>query len=345
MKKCIVIFVMFLIASLCFSDNKTGKWIYPDGVKNKDPYWGIKGGIAVSYAPHKGVVRGLIGIHTPYLGHNSERVLNFIAIEPVVENSRGYSEMETSKIDNKQGLKIRSSNQFIPDYSIDKLSDIPATGVISDKDASQTLSFYLYIETFANGSKPIIQIILSEASPYEFGMRVYAAKDSKFFRTCILTATMGNYAQLRHLWLKGEVVEAKDLWKDFNVSDPGFAPHHNWGADKILTLDNGQAIVACTTDMISSDKVKYDSNVPFWWKYEGNIATQYWRVPKPTKYLIVRVNGRTNYYGADNWRIPGGIAFENFEVEEPFVAGQEFVFGATTAKPNKNVFKIPETKK
>ncbi len=335
------ILILIIISSLSFSDDTGGKWIFPDGIKDTDPYWGIKDGIGISCPPHKGVVRGLLGIHTPYLGHKPDRVLNYIAIEPVVDNQRSYSELEISKIDNKQGLKIRTSDKFIPDYSINMLSDIPAKGIIEEKDGIQTLTFYIYIETLANGSKPIIQVILSDNKPYEIAFRIFAAKDSKPFRTCILTATMGNYAQLRYLWLKGEIIEAKNLWPDFSEKDIGFAPHKQWHADSILKLDSG-AYTACTTSIISSDSVKHDEKIPWWWKYEGKIATQYWRVPNPTKDLIVRVNGRTNYYGMSEGRIPGGIAFENFEVEEPFVSGQEFIFGATTVKPDKKLFQIPE---
>lgn len=336
--------IILSITSFCFSNDKNEKWIQPNEENNFEPYWRLKDGIGVSYAPHKGVVRGLLGIQTPYLGHKADRVLNYIAIEPIVDNRRGFSELETSKIDKKQGLKIRSSDSFISDYAINALSDTPTKGIISNKDGVQTLSFYIYLETFENGSKPIIQVILSDAFPKEIRFRIFAAKDSAPFRTCILTATMGNYAQLRKLWLRDEIVTAKNVYADFSEADAGFAPHKQWGADKILKID-GCSVAACVSDIISPEQIEYDKKIPYWWKYEGKTATQYWKSPNATDNLLVRVNARTNYYGSTDMRIPGGVAYENFEFEEPFVSGQEFIFGAIIDNPSKLGFSLSDSVK
>jgi hypothetical protein len=48
--------------------------------------------------------------------------------------------------------------------------------------------------------------------------------------------------------------------------------------------------------------------------------------------VVVRVNGRTTYWGG-NAPIPGGVSYENFELEAPFTAGQEFWFGVTPEGP------------
>ena len=48
--------------------------------------------------------------------------------------------------------------------------------------------------------------------------------------------------------------------------------------------------------------------------------------------MVVRVNGRQTYWASDA-PIPGGVAFENFELEAPFVAGQEFCFGIIPGTP------------
>jgi hypothetical protein len=60
-----------------------------------------------------------------------------------------------------------------------------------------------------------------------------------------------------------------------------------------------------------------------------------WGIPAgktPRDDLHVAVNGRYTY-----WRtrqpIPGGIAFENFELRERFHQGQRFVFGLTRKTP------------
>ena len=44
------------------------------------------------------------------------------------------------------------------------------------------------------------------------------------------------------------------------------------------------------------------------------------------------MNGRTVYW-ASRAPIPGGIAYENFEMAAPFAAGQEFRFGVTPEPP------------
>jgi hypothetical protein len=63
------------------------------------------------------------------------------------------------------------------------------------------------------------------------------------------------------------------------------------------------------------------------WRYVGKPATQYWRVPDPDPKLTVQVNGRYTYWASRGKPIPGGIAFENFEMVSPFRDGAEFVFG------------------
>jgi len=49
--------------------------------------------------------------------------------------------------------------------------------------------------------------------------------------------------------------------------------------------------------------------------------------------VVVRVNGRTTYWGKGG-TIPGGTAYENFELEAPFAEGQEFRFGVTPDEPS-----------
>jgi hypothetical protein len=63
----------------------------------------------------------------------------------------------------------------------------------------------------------------------------------------------------------------------------------------------------------------------------GQAATQFWRAPDQRD-LVARVNARNTYW-ASHAAIPGGASFENFELEAPFRAGQEFVFGITPDLP------------
>ena len=68
---------------------------------------------------------------------------------------------------------------------------------------------------------------------------------------------------------------------------------------------------------------------------------RYWRKPKD-KYdpsLHVRINGRKYYWAGASGRrrdyvpIPGGVAFENFELREKYYPGQQFYFGLTPKTP------------
>jgi hypothetical protein len=64
---------------------------------------------------------------------------------------------------------------------------------------------------------------------------------------------------------------------------------------------------------------------------QGRTATQYWRAPAGRN-LVARVNARKTYW-ASQAAVPGGVAFENFELEAPFHPGQKFVFGITPDLP------------
>jgi hypothetical protein len=61
------------------------------------------------------------------------------------------------------------------------------------------------------------------------------------------------------------------------------------------------------------------------WKYEGLNAEQSWLVDDPEPELEVAVNGRYTYWASTS-PIPGGVAYENFELIRPFVQGQQYRF-------------------
>jgi hypothetical protein len=71
------------------------------------------------------------------------------------------------------------------------------------------------------------------------------------------------------------------------------------------------------------------------------MLTQYWRKEAAgvDTSLQLRVNGRFYYWSGGSTdrskyiRIPGGAAFENFELRENFKPGQKFYFGITRKTP------------
>jgi hypothetical protein len=206
----------------------------------------------------------------------------------------------------------------------------PARGVIRSNGGKQTLSFYLFVEPFANGARPVVEVQLREDRPHEVAFRLFAARGGVPMRACILTATMGNYARLRKVWLNNRVADAHSLYKLAQFNEVGFADHHKWGVDALLVVD-GEALVAARPDERDPVHATYDSNVHPSWHYQGKTATQYWRAVA-RRNLVARVNARKTYW-ASNAAIPGGIAFENFELEAPFHSGQKFVFGITPELP------------
>src|SRR5205814_2071268 len=109
---------------------------------------------------------------------------------------------------------------------------------------------------------------------HEVGLRVHASKDSAPMDSCVLSATMGNYARLRRLWLKGEVVDARKLWPEFQADKLGFAPWRAWGRERMFKRGK-EVLVAATSD--ENEIPAYGPDVLPHWRYEGKPATQFWR--------------------------------------------------------------------
>ena len=154
---------------------------------------------------------------------------------------------------------------------------------------------------------------------------------------------MGNFARLRRLWLRDEVVASTALYPDYHGVN--FAPPTAFAVGRLHRMAAGDVLVAATTDEEDPATV-----FPFpgseGWHYGGAKVTQYWRKPAAEvgPGLEVVVNARYTY-----WRsrqpIPGGVAFENFELREPFREGQRFVFGISRQTPPELGFKVsPATK-
>jgi hypothetical protein len=313
---------------------ETGPWLVPAQDKDAEPVWGIKGGIRVGLWPTGGP-RGLLRIYTPFLGQPRLRMINYVAVEPVVGKARGYSELEASARDKVAGKAMWTGNAREKEPR-PRDPWRPAAGKVIRVGRTRALTFFVFVEPFQNGARPIIQVTLRQDRPREVGFKVFAAKGSVPMKACVLTATMGNYARLRRLWLKGQVIDSRKAWKEFKPDAWGFSPARQWPESRMLVAA-GEAVVAATSDEANPAAAKYGKDVPSWWRYEGKPATQYWRAARQ-KGLVVRVNGRKTFWGTKA-EIPGGVAFENFELEAPFKAGQEFHFGVTPDAPDKLGFR------
>ena len=316
---------------------QNGIWLQPAQNTKAQPVWGFVNGIRIGIAPLSGP-RGLIRIYTPYLGHDEFVVTNFIALEPIdkAKKHRGLSELEWSKLDNEHGKRFWSSDT--PETPSFPDQYYPAHGVVENENGVETLTVYLFCETFDNGADVYVRVKFTAGKPYEFELTTNVTEDSDELDRFILTATMGNKARLRTLFLaNGKAKEASQLWPDYK--DSNFTEHNHTSLSEMIKDKRGGAWFISAPDEEDPTKAVYAEDTHTHWKYEGKKATQYWYCPVPKNELEGVVNGRYTYWASKS-PIPGGIAFENFELTEPFTSGQSYVFGITPVSPEELINNI-----
>ena len=309
-----------------------GGWIQPAQGKPAMPVWGHANGMVIGLAPLPGP-RGLIRIYTPYLGLETGDVINFIALEPIPAGSthRGLSELEMSALDEgKRGKRFWSSNH--PSATSPLSEEYPAKGVIEKINGEETLTLYVFSEPFDNGAKVYVRLRFFKSRPYEFEILTYTYDDSIDLDYFITTATMGNKARLRTLYLKNGQKSSLELWPDYN--DIHFTPHEVFSVNDMIRDKSGKAYFVATPNESDYTKTVYAPETSNNWRFKGVFATQYWIKEQPTEALQGLVNGRFAYW-AGKAPIPGGVSYENFELKEPFKNGSGFIFGITPEKAEK----------
>lgn len=300
-----------------------GRWLRPvSGDGAREPRWGHPDGMQVGLHPLGGP-RGLLRVYTPYLRQPRDRLVNFIAVEPVPVGApeRGYSELETSRLDGEPGLRIWSADG---DDLVPRPADQPYRGdVVVDDDGVERLVVGLVVEPFANGARVRLRLTFRADRPHELAVSAWTCPGSVELDACVLTATMGNWARLRQLHLAGRTVTSGELWPDYRGSD--FAEHATFGLEE-LERDGTAALVRAQPDELEPTRAVHAPGTAEHWTYVGERAVQHWRVDDPHPELRAQVNGRHTYW-MSNHPIPGGIAFENLELVEPFREGATFRFG------------------
>jgi hypothetical protein len=302
------------------------------GLNTNLPIWGIRGGLLWGLPPATGQPldgpRGLIRLRYPVLTNGAYDLLNFIAVEPVVRGHKGFSELERSELDAVPGKRLWTLNPKASSPTDPNLDP----GQLDRLDSgTETLTVRVGVERFENGAHVTLTLLQRSDAPDEVGLAIHGEPDSAPLEYCILTATMGNKARARQLWLKDEVANSLKLYPDYR--GPAFAPHRFFALDRFHRTAAGDVLVCITTDEADPSQIE-----PFpgraHWRYAGFPVTQYWRKPTGTWHdgLHVAVNGRYTYWRSQQ-AIPGGIAFENFELRERFHQGQRFVFGITRRTP------------
>ena len=142
--------------------------------------WGLRDGLRFAIFPGgfghgNGGPRGLIRIGSPTLPEGRYDLINFIAIEPVVDGVRGYSEMEKSHVDGQPGKAIWSSS---PPSGNDETVVQNAGTISSPVPGVEELKVPLQVEKFDNGAH--VRLVLSQRSdaPEELHLTVFLEPDS-----------------------------------------------------------------------------------------------------------------------------------------------------------------------
>ena len=308
------------------------------------PVWGLRNGLRFGVWPGaiggrgEGGPRGLIRAGYPALPNGDCLLVNFIAIEPVVQGqrARGFSELEPSTTDGRPGKTIHAGPPPGVEWRPTEREPVYPGRIEELGGGAARLTVCLRVERFGSGAHVYLLASVRTDRPDELELQTFAEADSPPLGACTLTATMGNLERLRELHLKDRVVTAQELYPDF--TGDGFAPHTRFGLEQLRRAPDGSVLVATTTDEADPAATLPDPDRPWFWHYSGRKLTQYWRKYPGTfeASLAAAVNARRVYW-ASTWRIPNGTAFENFELNEPFVQGQTSVFGLTALTPEQLV--------
>jgi hypothetical protein len=299
------------------------------GLNTNQPVWGIRGGLVWALPPagfRGGEPRGLLRLGYPVRPSTGYDLINFIAIEPIAHGRRGFSELEHSQLDNVAGKRL-----WAEDLGSVLTNNLVQGQLRKEPGGQEELAVDVRMEKFENGAHVRLRVVQRSDRPDALEISVLRERDSAPLEFCILTATMGNMARTRQLWLADEVVSSRQVYRDY--SGTGFAPHREYPLARLHRTAQGGVLVAITNDEEDPARV-YPFAGSDLWHYAGCKVTQYWaREPGSFRSdLRAVVNGRYTY-----WRsaqpIPGGIAFENFELRERFYDGQKSVFGITRKTP------------
>ena len=348
MIKYLIIGSLLLIAvNTAYGQTKlTGvQWLRPDNEKSA-PVWGISNGIVVGLWPGSvegtvpgsdGGPRGLLRI-----GYNFKGVtylINFIAVEPVVAGEMEFSEVRPSRVDGKWGKLFWAADS---DSAAPFRPYASTRGVITHPDPvhpeTEQLSVYVFMEQFLDGACPYLKLSIRSDDPGELGLQLFNRENSAVMERCALTATMGNYSRLRLLYLRDKVIDSRKLFEGYN--DIGFDEKGPYLKNELLRTKKGDPIVIAESNETFNELASWPQENVYlsnWsWRYRPFFKlSQYWRVDSGDhdNSLQVRVNGRAKYWGgastdkARYMNIPGGPAFENFELRENYYSGQIFYFG------------------
>jgi hypothetical protein len=249
-----------------------------------------------------------------------------------------FSELEPSRLDpDEHGKRLWVDLSSYKKSNPDK-GDLPA-GIVQtfpgerNTPAIERLSVQIDVERFsANGAHVHLIASIDSDHPDELRLSVFADNDSPPIEELALTATMGNFERLRRLWLHRCVVDSRELMGSY--TGDAFTDPPNYPLRDMLRTSDGDAIVFATTNEENPSSFPGTHTHSGHWHYPLPRLTQYWRIEaheiQPD--LRVRVNGRRVYWASHD-PVPGGIAYENFDVRQRYIPGQTYIFGVTAKTP------------
>jgi hypothetical protein len=294
--------------------------------------YGFEDGISIGVWPNAGP-RGLIRLYAPHVGLAPLRVMNYVAIEPVVRGVRALPELEKSLLDGQTGthLVVLAQRPSIWRGSVVDWEAAPEH-LVKVSEAAKPFSVWIVSERMRNGAQALLRAEFDPQQPYELRLTTYACPDSAPMQRCILTATMGNYQRLRRLRFKHGVVPISRVYEAHDALDSwGFYAAKTWPAADLPQHD-GAWVFAAQGDGVPLNP-EAEARVPPAWRYTGQAAEQYWRVSTQAPWaagVVARVNARRSFWPDRTGQerlIPGGASFENIELDAPFVDGQSWVYG------------------
>lgn len=347
---CAMLFVL-----LSHTASAQTQWIRPETLTDKQQ-WGLHEGIIFSLWPSgvetgdkgAGGPRGLLRVGYEHQG--KIYLINYIAIEPIVDGKIEFSEISPSATDGKWGKLIWPGNSEADDaYDPANLT----RGVISHPDPSkpqtEQLTLFLFMEQYMDKAAPFLKISIRSDKPEEICFEINNKANSAHMDRCALTATMGNYSRLRLLHLDKQVIDSRKVYAGYDGID--FIEKEAYPVTQMLKLKDGSPIALATQNESMAELSTWPTDSAYYakrgWRYRPDFKlTQYWRKDGATydPSLQVRVNGRAKYWAVASRdpkqyvNLPGGAAFENFELREKYYPGQKFIYGLSR-KPVAEILK------
>jgi hypothetical protein len=172
--------------------------------------------------------RGLIRLRYPVLPNGDDDLVNLIAIEPVVSGRRRFSELEWSELDGMRGKRLWARDPGTP---VGPTTELPAGCLTRLDTGAKCLTIDVAVERFENGAHVGLTLTQRSDAPDELELTLHREPDSAPIEYCILTATMGNKARTRQLWLRNEVARRLDFWPSYK--DAEFTPHRLFPLDRL----------------------------------------------------------------------------------------------------------------